>query len=235
MKARALELPPRADVASIAARGARLDAMTTTSIESSMSPASQSAMGALRAATRAEHAAIEAAVPLVAAGVTLDAYRRYLSRFLGFYEPVEAALASAEGLDAHLPDLPARSKRAHLTSDLLALALAPAEIAGLPRCARAPAVASVPAALGCAYVLEGSTLGGLILARHLRGALGAPVEGRLAFLTSYGADVGPMWRTFGRHVDAYAGKHPGAVAPMIESARATFTLFADWLRSGLAR
>jgi heme oxygenase len=208
--------------------------MTTTSVESSMSLVGPSAMMTLRAATRVEHAAIEAVVPVISSEVTIDGYRRYLARTLGFYEPVEAALASIDGLGVFLPDLGARFKRSHLLSDLAGLALAPESIGQLPRCARPAPLAGVAAALGCAYVLEGSTLGGLILARHLRASLGSAIEGRLAFLTSYGANVGPMWRAFGQRVDAFARQQPSALEAMIETARGTFRHFADWLQAGSA-
>src|SRR6185437_6683163 len=46
----------------------------------------------LKEATAPLHDSVERALPLAAPGLTLDAYRRILAAFLGFYVPLEAAL-----------------------------------------------------------------------------------------------------------------------------------------------
>ncbi len=52
------------------------------------------------------------------------------------------------------------------------------------------------AALGGMYVLEGSTLGGQIISRHLLKVLGDSVVGKTTYLTAYNGQTGGMWKVF---------------------------------------
>lgn len=58
-----------------------------------------------------------------------------------------------------------------------------------------PAVATWPSALGYLYVLEGSTLGGQLLYRHLRETLRLTRE-CTNYLRGYESRTGPQWRAF---------------------------------------
>ena len=51
-------------------------------------------------------------------------------------------------------------------------------------------------ALGCLYVLEGATLGGVLIARHVRASLGFDGDAGSAFYLGYGPRTGAMWRGF---------------------------------------
>ncbi|MGE3536058.1 MAG: biliverdin-producing heme oxygenase [Candidatus Tectimicrobiota bacterium] len=184
----------------------------------------------LKQTTAAAHARIERCVPLLDPGLTWDTYRHWLMACYGFYAPLEARL---ERLAAGLPaDWPQRRKLPLLRQDLQALGLAPGQIARLPLCTALPLLESVPSALGCLYVLEGSTLGGQVLARHLARTLGlqAPTGG--AFVQSYGAAVGAMWRAFRVHLVSRAGT-PESEQLMLRAACDTFAMFEHWLRQAL--
>src|SRR5438270_7058429 len=122
----------------------------------------------LRRETRSEHAAIEAALGLGRDGLTLERYREILERFYGFYLPVERdllALGSSAGTGL---DLSERSKTPLLHADLEALGVVPSAVA---LCADAPRPRSQAEAFGICYVLEGATLGGQVMSRHLQAAL----------------------------------------------------------------
>ena len=58
----------------------------------------------------------------------------------------------------------------------------------------APALATLPEADGAAYVVEGSTLGGLVLAERFEAALGAGTP--TSFLRLRGAGTAARWRAF---------------------------------------
>ena len=47
-----------------------------------------------RQASRERHACLEAQWPLLDAGLSRDAYRRFAGRFLGYYAPLEVRLLS---------------------------------------------------------------------------------------------------------------------------------------------
>jgi heme oxygenase len=54
------------------------------------------------------------------------------------------------------------------------LAVDPKEIENLPLCGNVQHLETIPEAPGCLYVLEGSTLGGRIITRHVKEIL--PVD-----------------------------------------------------------
>jgi heme oxygenase (biliverdin-IX-beta and delta-forming) len=55
---------------------------------------------------------------------------------------------------------------------------------------------NVADALGGMYVLEGSTLGGQIINRHLLKNLGDSITGKTTYLTAYAEQTGSMWKVF---------------------------------------
>ena len=83
-------------------------------------------------------------------------------------------------------------------------------------------LASLASGLGCLYVLEGSTLGGRIIARRARAALGDELP--VTFFTSANRlDPGAEWRTFQAALDAWwssADEHAGG--EVVAAANQTF-------------
>lgn len=178
----------------------------------------------LRAATAQEHARVESALDLLAPDLTPDRLRGTLARLHGFW------LAAEDGLDAWAarePSVagrlgwPRRRRAALFAADLSALGGSPA--------GRAPALPHVVAAddaVGRMYVLEGSTLGGRFIDRHLAG-LPALSGVRLRAFSPYGEDTGRMWRSFRAAADeqVVAG---GDRARVVRAAAGTFTALAEW-------
>lgn len=184
-------------------------------------------LAALKVHTREQHERVEAALPLLRPDLTGAQYRRLLERFWGYYHPVEARLAALRGWGAWGIDPAERAKLPLLERDLRALGLAQSALDGLPRCAALPALAALPQALGCMYVLEGATLGGAVIARHLRPRW-TPEHGA-AFFASYGPEVGTRWKRFGAALTAYAAARPDDEAAILHAAHATFATLGSWL------
>jgi heme oxygenase len=182
----------------------------------------------LRAETRAEHEALEGHIDLLGRPWSMDFYRRLLEKFYGFYAVIEPPLFSRPEWQPLGVDVGKRLKLPLLVEDLKFLGLGEAEIEELPRCANAPSIATFPQALGAAYVLEGSTLGGQIITRHLKKELGVEVGRGISFFMSYGAEVGPMWRQFTSVLDSFDGD-AGEMAEIVDTAGATFRTFDEWL------
>lgn len=194
---------------------------------SALPPAAGDAIGArLKQSTREAHARVERLVTLLDPRLTRAAYRHWLTVWWGFYAPLEARL---EAFVAALPaDWPRRRKVPRLHADLLALGLTADQIKRLPRCQALPQLDTVPVALGCLYVLEGATLGGQLIARHLATTLGVTAATGSAFFTGYGPEVGEMWRVFQTHLRAAAATESSA-QDMLRAAAATFAAFEQWL------
>lgn len=154
----------------------------------------------LRTATRAAHVAVEAAFALDARLSTRDAYARLLSTLRGFYRPTEAALAALPCWADLTPSLDVASRcRAGLLDDDLARLGVDAAGAGN---IRPPRLSCLAHGLGCLYVLEGSALGGRIIARRAHTALGDDLP--VVFFTSAGRrDLGADWRALQAALDAF--------------------------------
>lgn len=180
----------------------------------------------LRTATADRHRALDAAVTVASPGAPPPAWHRYLVASWGWAVAVERTLAAAAG--DRLPAAGARlQKEAWLRHDLAVLGLAAAEIDALP-------LAAVPAAgrlaaggrwWGYAYVAEGATLGGQVLARQAEEALGW----RPRFLAGYGADTARRWHQFRAALERQAAERPQESTAVVAAARHAFATVHAWL------
>lgn len=180
----------------------------------------------LRAETRDAHEAVERALDWERRLGTLEGYRGFLARLYGFHVVWEPAAAALIADDAFLVP---RRKLPLLLADLAFLGLTPAEVERLPRCAPVP-MADAAEALGSMYVLEGSTLGGQILARHVAARLGLDAARGCAYLRAYGGGVGPMWQGFRARLLGVSS--PQTQDAVVRSAAATFERLETWLSAG---
>lgn len=179
----------------------------------------------LKTDTEDLHRGIETVVPLMDPHLTIAEYAGYLERIFPFYEAAEARLFCTPGLREAVSDLDERWKKNILAADLRALGVLPH---GLMNESLVPQLKTVPEALGCLYVLEGSTLGGQILLRAVRNALGPDVEGKTQFLASYGPEVPQKWRDLCVSLNASLAD-PADRESAVRSARATFSGLHKWL------
>jgi heme oxygenase (biliverdin-IX-beta and delta-forming) len=180
----------------------------------------------LRTATAVEHEQVETTLGLMDHDLGRDRLVAVLVRLHAFWTAAEA------GLDAWAHRWPAdaetvawsRRRRAHLFAEDLRTLGAEPDPAPLPDL---PPVEDTDHALGRLYVLEGSTLGGTFVSRHLATlpALGPDV--RLGAFSPYGAETGAMWHAF-RRVTRDRVADGGDAGRVVGAARATFSALADW-------
>jgi heme oxygenase len=163
-------------------------------------------------------------------GLTLEHYRRHLEALYGFYGPLEAMLAPHL---SNLPELRAseRRKLPLLARDLCALGHDAASLTRLAGSSWLPPLPGVPEALGCCYVLEGATLGGQLIFRHLQRHFAGIPAGDFAFFRAYGEEVGPMWKAFGEVLNnaSEAADSLFFDARVVQGAKDTFEAFERWL------
>ena len=198
----------------------------TTTLPTSHSAPPATRMQRLREATRLPHAQIEGSLPLLDPGLSPARYRSVMAAFYGFYADLEPRLLLAAGLHAADIELGRRAKIPLLLLDLRALGRASDQIAGLPRCTDLPLSPTPSHALGTLYVLEGATLGGQVIARNLRAALGLGPTNGAAFFDGYGGETRLMWKGFSEHVDRAAALDVDA---LVASAVDTFEKLRVWL------
>ena len=153
-----------------------------------------------------------------AAGAILpEQYRGLLGKLFGFHAAIETCL----GCPSH------RSER--LRQDLRFLGAEDGEIDRLPLCNHPPHASSAER-LGVRYVVEGSALGGRLIARALDPLLGPGCDGGRRFFLGTPSAAGVEWRAFVTELDATlidrASRRDASI-----SALATFRLFQDWFGS----
>ncbi|CAH2598676.1 bacteriophytochrome heme oxygenase BphO [Rhodovastum atsumiense] len=181
----------------------------------------------LRRATAPVHAELERLLGLPASVRDIDDYACCLRAHLGLHEPLEAALARFGDWDAAGIDLPARRRAAALTVDLRALGHDPAQVTRAPVEAL-PVLPTFHEALGALYVLEGSTLGGRVIARDLRQRLGPDIAAALAFFDGRGDAAGSAWRGFCAALNAHGAAHPDAARRVVTGAQRSFAAYVSW-------
>jgi len=157
----------------------------------------------LRTQTGTLHAELEK-TPLSKAllddNVSVENYVAYLQKMRGvldFYENrVFPVLAET------LPDLPERQKLSLIDADLGNLLPDTAE--PLPFENPKALNSQVPYALGCLYVMEGSTLGGKVILKHVSKKLGIEPDKGGSFFDGYGNETGRFWKLFLSTLQTYS-------------------------------
>jgi len=178
----------------------------------------------LKEATREQHEGLENTVDVMQESLTKEDYKDLLLKFYRFYRPVEEKLATLDW-DKVGYSFERRRKVPKLEEDLRFLG-AGEDLAKLEAWDRIPAINDHADGLGVLYVLEGATLGGQIINRHLRERLGVEPGAGASFFSGYGPKTGEMWKEFGQTVQTFAETNGGRER-MIDSARAAFDSFRD--------
>jgi heme oxygenase len=174
----------------------------------------------LREKTHSAHQAVEGAVDVMRPDLTRDQYERLLLGFYTFYRPLEERLAQTGVWQAE------RSKLAWLKSDLNKLGFDDQALAKLELCSELPPTASEAHAYGVMYVIEGSTLGGKMITKHLSSQ--SP-DFPTHFFGSYSSDIGLMWRRFLKDLETWSSSHADQDDELIFAATQTFSKLSTWL------
>jgi len=186
----------------------------------------------LKESTRERHAALEDQLPLLDPQLSRENYHQLLGRFYGYYAPLETQLLALPWWDKIGFAYTDRHKTPRLEQDLTALGETSGTLTLLPRCQDLPEAASLSNLLGCLYVIEGATLGGQIITRHLQATLGLTPETGAAFFNGYGAQTGAQWQTFCTMLTDLA-ERTGGDEEIIATANRTFETLGQWLFQGI--
>jgi heme oxygenase len=178
----------------------------------------------LKTETAAAHARIEQAFDLEARTQSLVAYRDLLARLYGFHaawEPRAEAILADPGFFRQ------RRKVEHLKRDLRKLGMTRQAMGALALCEPTVSMQTPAEALGSMYVIEGSTLGGVIIARRVERSLGLGGNSGCSYFRCYGGQVGTMWTAF--KAALLARCPPTEEDTAIEAAHRTFEILRSWL------
>lgn len=156
--------------------------------------------------------------------VSIQDYQTYLGALFGVTIACEDQVFPA--ISHIITDLTERYKSSLIIDDLLATGFTEAEIDALP--VYRFEFSSVAEALGIMYVLEGSTLGGRILYKHIHEVLGLTSENGASYFFGYGAQTGNLWKSFISSLTQFVDEHEERDG-VIGSAKKTFTIIDNWL------
>ena len=182
----------------------------------------------LRAETRPYHDAVEQNPfnqALSAGAATPEATAWFLSKLYGFVQPFEAALQRHAAGFGPAWALAQRYRAPLILEDLARL---PGDKAVPPLCPAMPPLDTRPQLLGALYVLEGSTLGGQVIARQLAQA-GIPLT---TYFGARGSQTGPLWKQFCQLLAAEAeAASPAEQDLIVHSASLTFQRLSAWIQT----
>lgn len=178
----------------------------------------------LRNETASMHTALEelpVSKNLLSPDLNEDSYVRYLSLMYSVVNQAEDSLFSI--LAAIVPDIEER-RMSHLITEDLAFFGRPAgtntEIFGQSH--------SEAFAMGILYVLQGSSLGGRVIFKHVQKHLGVNELRGGRYFAGYGEDTGPKWKSFIAFMSAYE-ERTGNGAEIIAGANFAFERIREHL------
>jgi heme oxygenase len=180
------------------------------------------AFAELRLTTRAEHDRIEQILRLTDP-MPLERYAAIVCGFDAFLRVWEPRVLAA---------LPERLQGWYRTRRRGGFASADLEwlrsVAGIEppalhaRAAELLPLRDLPEALGSLYVIEGSALGGRVIAPHLKRSLGLDQGRGASYFHGFGGETGVMWAGFRTLAALELGESAGATVAACRSARRTF-------------
>lgn len=182
---------------------------------------SGSILAELKQRTAHQHQQTEDGVDLMRDDFSLKEYQNLLIRFYAFYKPFEARMQSAIEEKAIAFDYTARLNMPRLQNDLQSLGMTKEEIAAIEPFDSLPTLESPEKIFGALYVVEGSTLGGQVIARHLKEKFGLDETSGIAFFSGYGKETGKMWNAFREKISGFAETTDNH-EEIVKSANATF-------------
>lgn len=178
----------------------------------------------LKERTGAQHAALEKNfIKQIKMIRSTHDYVKLLWILHGYYAAVEHDLKPHLEQPHHLQDYTRRRKTQSLLNDLNFFSAS----RSVNLCKEVPHVNSYPAALGAMYVLEGSTLGGQIIAGIIAKQLGIEPTDGFSFFTSYGVEVKQMWESYKQIL--HGPFNEDEKNEILETAIQTFTTFKQWI------
>ncbi len=188
---------------------------------------SEHALAELRLTTRAEHDRIDAILRLEEP-MPLERYAAILAGFDAFLRVWEPRIHAA------LPErlqgwFRARRRGGFASADVEWLR----DVAGIePAALSTPLAATLPlddiaAVLGSLYVIEGSALGGRVIAPQLKRTLGLTQGAGASYFHGFGGETGAMWSNFRVLAALEIGESSNATVSACLSARRTFAVLID--------
>lgn len=188
-------------------------------------------MSELRAATRSAHHRIDhhpVLAPLVRQDISLAQYKRVLQCMMAIHIPLHDHLLAAQARMGLTEDFQISPRPSWLYGDFHYFGLLPdadvsAYLDGGWQRTNWPDVLTPAQLVGALYVVEGSTLGGQVIARLLKEQLGVKANAGASFFAGHGKATPDRWTDFVAF--AYGACPGGETETICQSALDTFAAF----------
>lgn len=177
----------------------------------------------IKKATAAAHLSTEKLLVKYVKQVSSNkAYAELLACMHGYFAPLEKQLD--QQMAALLPDHALRRKAGNMLNDIEALQ----QKIQMPVAASFPDTSGAAAAMGACYVMEGSTLGGTVITKMIKGSNPDIPANAFSFFSGYGENNMMMWQSFvARLNDVLQSEEK--VNKAIEAANASFAGLEKWI------
>jgi heme oxygenase (biliverdin-IX-beta and delta-forming) len=180
----------------------------------------------LRRETLPDHDSVEQSVPLMDEDLDVDTYVSCLLKLYGMIAAWEEW--AAPNAPAWVQPLLAARRRGQLLMRDLTWFGADASGEARPTL---PEMRDDATLLGAMYVMEGSTLGGQLIARHVELVLGLTAGQGNAYFRGHNERTGQLWKEF---CDALRTKVADSETDaVIAAAKAMFGVFGAWMGTGM--
>ncbi len=181
----------------------------------------------VKEATQKLHSEVEAMLlPKLSSIKNVADYAAILRTFYGYYYPLESSIGQFI-TPSCLPDINERRKAVAILHDLNGIENSSTEI---PLCTDLPKIGNTNHALGALYVLEGSTLGGKMIARMLLKNSAVPIpEEALTFFSGYREETGSKWKAFLQVLNQQE-----ETDAIVKAANETFYYLKGWMQHTLS-
>lgn len=177
----------------------------------------------LRQETEADHRTVEDAVPLMHEGLDTSQYVQCLQQLYGVVAAWEERVAEI-GPEWLQSALLARQRKPLLERDFAWFGVTEKD----DRRPALPEMDDLPSLFGAMYVMEGSTLGGQLIARHVEKVLHLSEGQGSSYFRGHGSQTGPMWKEFCEMLkQRIPDEQTDAV---VVSAKAMFSTFGTWMQ-----
>ncbi|MGO4821679.1 MULTISPECIES: biliverdin-producing heme oxygenase [unclassified Flavobacterium] len=177
----------------------------------------------IKQATKSHHSSVEKILVRKLKNLSSkEDYATLLYQLYGFYNTVEATVHSLIN-SSIVPDISQRKHVENLKSDLNSLGRTVENIEN----PFAETIDSISTAIGVLYVIEGSTLGGQIIASMLKKQIPSLNNNQLSYFLSYGEKTMSMWSSFKNNYDIILLTIDEN--SVVEGAKETFEKLEMWL------
>ena len=181
----------------------------------------------LKLHTKANHLQVEKLlVAKMRSIANSDDYVELLQIFYGYFGALEDKINRYIG-NLQLPDYAERRKSESLFNDIKSLGNT---VPQKPEVLDLPIIENSLQAFGALYVIEGSTLGGKIIAKLIANQLNLQNNNGLSFFTSYGDKTEKMWDGFKEILDMQP-QNQADTKIILDAANDTFLKFKFWIEN----